>query len=217
MPIADGNGAFVSGLLFLVQTHQLDRVFPFGRMNAAFFTFAAALTGGEMIREFKHAFRFLIRSKGFATGVIVTLSACIGVNVGIFAIVNSVLLRPLPVPDSDRIVLMSNRYPKAGVGDQFLSSSGDFYDRREKVSVLSEQALFKFSNETIDLNGAAEREKAMMATPSLFNLLQVAPMLGRAFSAAEGDVGAELKIVLSYGLWQEIFGGDYSALGREVR
>ena len=170
-----------------------------------------------MIREVKYAIRFLIRSKGFAVAVVVTLSACIGVNVAIFAIVNSVLLRPLPVPDSDRIVLMSNRYPKAGVGDQFLSSSGDFYDRREKVTALGEQALFKFSNETIDINGAAQREKAMMATPSIFNLLQVAPMLGRTFTATEGEIGAEQKIVLSYGLWQEMFGGDYSALGREVR
>lgn len=170
-----------------------------------------------MIREVKHALRFLIRSKGFAVAVVVTLSACIGVNVAIFAIVNSVLLRPLPVPDSDRIVLMSNRYPRAGVGDQFLSSSGDFYDRREKVTALGEQALFKFLNETIDINGAAEREKAMMATPSIFTLLQVAPMLGRTFSATEGEIGAEQKIVLSYGLWQEMFGGDYSALGRELR
>ena len=118
-----------------------------------------------MIREFRHAIRFLIRSKGFAVAVIVTLSTCIGVNVAIFAIVNSVLLRPLPIPDSDRIVLMSNRYPKAGVGSQFISSSGDFFDRGEKVTALEDQALFKFSNETIDINGAAQREKAMTATP----------------------------------------------------
>ena len=170
-----------------------------------------------MIREFKHALRFLIRSKGFATGVIVTLSACIGVNVAIFAIVNSVLLRPLPIPDSNRIVLMSNRYPKAGVGNQLISSSGDFFDRREKVTALGEQALFKFSNETIDINGATQREKAMTATPSLFQLVRVPPLLGRTFSAAEGEIGNEQKIVLSYGLWQQMFGGDYSAIGREVR
>ncbi len=170
-----------------------------------------------MIREFRHAIRFLIRSKGFAVAVIVTLSACIGVNVAIFAIVNSVLLRPLPIPDSERIVLMSNRYPKAGVGNQFISSSGDFFDRREKVTALADQALFKFSNETIDMNGAAQREKAMTATPSLFDLVRVAPLLGRTFSAAEGEIGNEQKIVLSYGLWQQMFGGDDAALGREVR
>jgi len=170
-----------------------------------------------MIHDLKYAIRFLIRSKGFALAVTLTLSACIGVNVAIFAIVNSVLLRPLPVPDSQDIVLMSNRYPKAGVGEQFISASGDYFDRREKVTALAEQAAFRFSNETIDINGAAEREMVMTATPLLFNLLRVEPLLGRTFSAEEGEVGAEQKIILSYGLWQQIFGGNPAPLRREVR
>jgi putative ABC transport system permease protein len=82
----------------------------------------------KLIRDLKYGIRFLIRSKGFALAVILTLSACIGVNVAIFAIVNSVLLRPLPVPDSQDIVLMSNRYPKAGADEQFISSSGYYFD-----------------------------------------------------------------------------------------
>jgi hypothetical protein len=171
----------------------------------------------ELIRDLKYAGRSLVRSKGYPAAVIMTLSACIGVNVAIFAIVNSVLLRPLPVPDSQDIVLMSNRYPKAGVGEQFISSSGDYFDRREKVTALAEQAAFRFSNETIDINGTAEREMAMTATPSLFNLLRVEPLLGRTFSAEEGEIGAEQKIILSYGLWQQIFGGNPAPLGREVR
>ena len=170
-----------------------------------------------MISDLKHAVRSLIRSKSFAVSVVITLSGCIGVNVAIFAIVNSVLLRPLPVPDSQDIILMSNRYPKAGVGDQFISSSGDYFDRREKVTALAEQAAFRFSNETIDIHGERERETAMTATPSLFKLLRVEPLLGRTFSAAEGEIGAEQKIILSYGLWQQTFGGNPSALGREVR
>ena len=170
-----------------------------------------------MTHDLKYAIRLLIRSKGFAAAVILTLSACIGVNVAIFAIVNSVLLRPLPVPDSQDIILMSNRYPKAGVGDQFISSSGDYFDRREKATALAEQADFRFSDVTIDLNGTAQREKAMKATPSLFPLLRVEPLLGRTFSAVEGEIGAEQKIIVSYGFWQQLFGGNPAALGREVR
>jgi predicted permease len=170
-----------------------------------------------LIRNLNYNVRFLLRSKSFSFAVVATLSACIGVNVAIFAIVNSVLLRPLPFPNSGNIVLMSNRYPKAGVGEQLISSSGDYFDRREKVTALAEQADFHFSDETIDINGTAEREKTMTATPSLFNLLRVAPLLGRTFSAAEGEIGAEQKIILSYGLWQQIFGGNPAALGREVR
>jgi len=73
-----------------------------------------------------------------------TLSICIAVNVVIFAIVNSVLLRPLPVPHADAIVLMSNRYPKAGVGNLNTSSAGDYYDRLQNVSAFQEQAMFRF-------------------------------------------------------------------------
>src|SRR5258707_4933577 len=105
----------------------------------------------KLIRDLKYGIRFLIRSKGFAVAVILTLSACIGVNVAIFAIVNSVLLRPLPVPDSQDIVLMSNRYPKAGVGEQFISSSGDYFDRRVKVSAPASHARFPLFHPTLSL------------------------------------------------------------------
>src|SRR5207302_7811862 len=171
----------------------------------------------KMIREIKYALRSLIKSRGFALAVVLTLSACIAVNVAIFAIVDSVLLRPLPVPDAKAIVLMSNRYPRAGVGDQNISSSGDYYDRLERVTALQEQALFRFSSQTISINGMPEQAVSAIATPSLFRLLQVKPMLGRPFTDAEGEIGNEQKVVLSYGLWQQLYGGDQNVLGREMR
>jgi hypothetical protein len=163
---------------------------PEGRCTSILYGFhlgkpnAATDVSGESVREdieklihdLKYTVRSLRRSKIFAAAVAVRLSACIAVNVAIFAIVNSVLLRPLPVPNSAEIVLMSNRYPKAGVGEQFISSSGDYYDRREKVTALDEQAEFRFVNETIEINGTAQRVRAMMATPSLFSVLKVAPL-----------------------------------------
>ena len=95
----------------------------------------------KLIREMKAATRSLLRTKGYGLTVIITLSACIAVNVAIFAIVNSVLLRPLPFPNAQQIVLMSNRYPKAGVPDQYISSSGDYYDRLKYVTALQDQSL----------------------------------------------------------------------------
>ncbi|HLZ39461.1 MAG TPA: ABC transporter permease [Candidatus Sulfotelmatobacter sp.] len=171
----------------------------------------------KLIREANFAARSLLRSKGFAFAVTMTLAACIAVNVAIFAIVNSVLLRPLPVPNAQEIVLMSNRYPKAGVNNLYNSSSGDYYDRQEKVPALQEQAEFRFSDLNIEINRAPERAKVMRATPSLFPLLQVPPLLGRAFTAGEGEPGAEQKAILSYGLWQQLYGGDRTVLGRPLR
>src|SRR6478735_3223706 len=94
----------------------------------------------KLFWDVKMATRSLARSKGYGFAVVFTLSACIAVNVAIFAIVNSVLLRPLPVPNAQQIVLMSNRYPKAGVPDQYISSSGDYYDRLKYVTALQDQA-----------------------------------------------------------------------------
>ena len=171
----------------------------------------------KLIRDLKYAGRSLVRSKGYPAAVTMTLSACIAVNVASFAIVNSVLLRPLPVPNAQDIVLMANRYPKAGVGELNESSPGDYYDRMENVPALPEQAEFRFVNQTIDINGGAERVTGMTATPSLFSLLQVKPLLGRFFTSAEGEVGAQQKVILSYGLWQQLYGSDPSAVGGELR
>lgn len=171
----------------------------------------------KLIRELKMAIRSLARSKGYGLAVVITLSACVAVNVAIFAIVNSVLLRPLPVPNAQQIVLMSNRYPKAGVPDQYISASGDYYDRLKYVTALQDQAEFRFADQTLTINGMPEQAKGMIATPSIFPLLQVQPVLGRAFTEAEGEIGSEQKVILSYGLWQELYAGDRNALGKELR
>jgi predicted permease len=123
----------------------------------------------------------------------------------------------LPVPDADRILLMANRYPKAGVIEFAYSSAGDYYDRRADVTTLTEQAMFRFSDQAIGIDGAPEQVPGMAATPSLFRLLGVAPVLGRAFNDTEGEIGAEQKVLLSYGLWKRLYGASRDALGRELR
>jgi predicted permease len=171
----------------------------------------------NLTRDIKHSSRSLLRVRGFATTVILTLSVCLAVSLVIFAIVDSVLLRPLPVPDADAIVLMSNRYPKAGVGSLNTSSPGDYYDRLQKVNVFQEQAMFRFADQTLNISGMPERTPSMVATPSLFRLLQIRPVLGRAFFEAEGEVGGEQKVILSYGMWRQLYGSDDRVLGRELQ
>src|SRR5258706_8199143 len=87
------------------------------------------------------AARSFLKSKGFTITVVLTLALAIGVNTATFAIVNSVLLRPLPVPESDRIVLMSNQYPKAGVVQSENSAAGDYYQRMSEVPAIEDSAL----------------------------------------------------------------------------
>lgn len=170
-----------------------------------------------LLLDLKYGMRSLRRDKGFALTVLFTLAVCIAANATLFAIVHSVILRPLPVADANSILLMSNEYPKAGVVLTNNSSSGDYYDRIREITVFEEQALFRMRDQTVEINGLAQRVRGMVVTPSWFKLLRIYPALGRPFTEDEGETGNEQKVVLSYGLWQQLYGGEKSALGRDLR
>jgi predicted permease len=172
---------------------------------------------GSAFRSLRQAFRSLIGDTGFTVTVVLTIAVCIAANTATFAVVNSVLLRPLPVPGASSILLMANRYPKAGADSGYNSAAGDYYDRLRDVHVFSEQALFRSAGRTLDIQGTPERVTGMLATPSLFRLLRVSPAYGRAFSDAEGEPGADQKAILSDGLSRQLFGSPQAALGRDVR
>lgn len=172
---------------------------------------------GSAFRELRHAVRSLVGDKGFTVTVVLTIAVCIAANTATFAVVNSVLLRPLPVPDAGAILLMANRYPKAGADAGYDSASGDYYDRLRDVHVFSEQALFRTGGRTLEIQGTPQRVTGMAATPSLFRLLRVPPAYGRAFTDAEGEPGADHETILSDGLSRRLFGSPEAALGRNVR
>jgi putative ABC transport system permease protein len=164
--------------------------------------------------------KLLWKDRAYAATAILTLAICIGANTALFTIVNSVLLRPLPVLQSDRIMLMANQYPNAGSQDAagFTNSSApDYYDRLRAVTAYEEQAMYNATNQSVDINGAPEFIRGMAATPSLFRLLRVAPALGRIFDVNEGEIGNEQKVILSYGLFQRLFGGNPRVIGRVIR
>jgi predicted permease len=167
--------------------------------------------------DLKYAGRSLWRSKGFAITVLLTFAVCIAANTTLFAIVNSVVLRPLPVPEANSILLTSNEYPKAGVTDLNASSSGDYFDRLKEITVFESQAMFRQRDQTVEVNNLPQRIHAMAVTPSWFTLLRVNPALGRPFLEEEGEVGREREVILSHGLWEQLYAGDSSAIGRDLR
>src|ERR1700693_6204571 len=167
--------------------------------------------------DLKYAARSLRRAKGFTLTVLLAFSVCIAANAALFAVENSVILRPLPVPDANSILLMSNEYPKAGVVGINNSSSGDYFDRLREMTVFESQAGFKEHDQTVEMNGTPQRIHGMVVTPSWFDLLRVSPALGRPFSEQEGEVGRDHEVILSHGLWEQLYGGDNSVLGRNLR
>jgi len=170
----------------------------------------------HLLNDIKYACRVIVRDRTFALTTILTLGICIGANTAMFTIVNAVLLRPLPVEEPDRLVWIHNSYPKAGVIE---ASNGvsDYYDRKQAVPSLQDIVLYQRSSRTIGTHAGAERIVGMSVTPDFFQMLRSRPYRGRLFSAQEGEVGQEHKIVLSYALWQQLFAGQDAAIGQDVR
>jgi predicted permease len=170
----------------------------------------------RLLQDLRFGLRLLWKDRAFALTSLLTLAVCIGANTTIFAVVNSVLLRPLPVPEPERLVLIYNSYPRAGV---IRASNGvpDYYDRLREVPAFEEQALYNTRGVTIGIDGDPQRVQSMLARPSLLRLLGAQPQLGRIFSEDEGETGNERKVVLTHGLWQQLYAGRASAVGEELR
>src|SRR5258705_6861750 len=149
-----------------------------------------------MLQDIRFGLRLLWKDRGFAATSILTLAICIGANAAIFAVVNSVVLQPLPVPHADQLVHMYNAYPGAGVTG---GSTGvpDYYDRLRETTVFQEQALYNTRGVTLG-GETPQRVVSMIGTPSLLRLLQAQPIRGRVFSEEDGEIGKTHKAILTY-------------------
>lgn len=172
----------------------------------------------RLLQDLRFASRLLWKDRGFTTTTVATLALCVAANTAIFAIVHSVLLTPLPFPEAERLATIFNSYPGAGA---VRASNGvpDYFDRLAQVSAFEEIAMYRTSGVTIGGQGLGdvERISSMPVTPSFFRVLKAQPHRGQLFSEKEAEVGHDKKIVLSYGLWQRLFGGRDAALGSDVR
>jgi putative ABC transport system permease protein len=170
-----------------------------------------------LAHDVRGSVRMLVKRPGFSTTVVLTLAICLGANAAIFTVVHDVLLRPLPLADPDRIVGLGDVYPTITPNDILANDTPSYFDRLEALTTLEEQGLFTFWFDTLTLDGVPQEVRGIRATPSLFRVLRVPPLLGRTFTDAEGEIGNEQKVILSYALWQRLFGGDPNVVGRPLR
>jgi predicted permease len=170
----------------------------------------------SILQDLHFGIRLLRKDKGLTLTTLVTLVVCIGANAAIFSVVHSVLLRPLPFAESDRVVLTYNSYPRAGV---IHSESGvpDYYDRLRDVTAFEQIAMYDDRGLTLGGAGSASRIRAYAVTPSFFPLLRVQAWRGRVFRPEEGELGGEHKVVLSYASWRRLFAGSDAAVGKDLR
>ncbi|HET7619844.1 MAG TPA: ABC transporter permease [Vicinamibacterales bacterium] len=171
----------------------------------------------RVLQDLRFASRVLSKDRAFAATAILTLAICIGANTAIFAIVDAVLLKPLPVAHPEQLVYMFNSYPGAGVGDRGSTGVPDYYDRLRETDVFQAQALYNTRGVTLGQEGNPERITAMLGTPSFLHLLEVQPIRGRLFTDEEGELGKTNKVILTYASWQRLFGGRDDAIGKDLR
>jgi predicted permease len=169
-----------------------------------------------MLNDLRYALRLLLKDRSFTITALLTLIVCIAANTSMFSIVRSVLMKPLPFPESERIVFLYNSYPAAGA-PRVGNAVPDYFDRQTAVPALDILALFQSGTATYgDANGA-EQLNVLRATPSFFRLVQVKTAAGRVFTDEEGEIGKESKALLSYGRWQRKFGGSPATVGQKIR
>ena len=166
-----------------------------------------------MLNDLRYAFRTIFRSPGFAVVTVLTLALGIGASTAIFSVVDAVLLRPLPYPQSDRLVdVWSN-----GLGGNFPGRMGLSYPHALDIRNLRQDfaGLAVYTTQRSNMTGIGDpiEVQAAVVSPDLFSVLDVHPVIGRAFTAA--DVHAPVT-VLSYATWTGRYGGDRSVLGKTI-
>jgi predicted permease len=166
-----------------------------------------------MTTNLRHAYRQLVRTPGFTATAIATIALCLCANLTIFAVVDAILVRPLPFPAPDRLVTVFNAYPGAGV-ERASASIPNYFDRRSVIKAFSSLSIYQNCSFIVGGAGAAVRVQCARVSPEFFTTLGVPMATGRAFSENELTYSEDRVAVITDGFWRSYFGADTHVLGR---
>jgi predicted permease len=168
-----------------------------------------------MFSSLLFAARSLLRSPGFTLLAVVTLALGIGANTGMFSIVNSILLKPLPYPDSEQLDRIDRATPQNPVGRV---SPADFLDLQREMRAYGEIGAYTLGDTSLSEPGQpAEMVRALRVSANLLSTLRVQPQLGRDFLGREDLAGNDRVLIISQRCWQNRFGGRADVIGRTLR
>ncbi|HZQ53155.1 MAG TPA: ABC transporter permease [Bryobacteraceae bacterium] len=170
----------------------------------------------ELGRELRYTLRLLRKSPGFTVTALATLALCLGANLTIFAVIEAILLQPLPFPHPGRLVTIFNTYPKAGV-ERDGSSIANYYERRGRIPAFSSLSIYRFGTAIIGEPGSTERDQITAVSPDFFKTVGSGPALGRVFTDAETTYQTDNVAILSNEYWRSHFNADPHVLGKQIR
>ena len=168
----------------------------------------------RLFQDLRYATRQLRKSAGFTVVAVTTLALGIGANTAVFSVVDRVLLHPLPYPDSDRIVKVSQTFEGISTDN---ASPANYLDWVSQNQIFDEMAASRGWQGSLSTGDRPELVKGSMTTPSFFPLFGVAPILGRGLQASDARPGSDHVVILGYGLWQRYFAADRAIVGRDIR
>ncbi len=163
-----------------------------------------------------YALRMAAKRPGFTATALATLAIGIGATSALFSVVNGILLRPLPFPDPEQLVMVWSPDARRG-GHRGALSYPDFADHRRQSSSFEDMAALHSKGYTLVTSSGAERVEGARVSGGFFELLRVRPAVGRTFTHDEDRPGGPRVAVLGHSLWQSRFGADPAVVGRAVR
>src|SRR5512140_1824638 len=161
----------------------------------------------ELVCDIRYALRSFARARTFTAVVLLTLTIGVGANVAVFALVNGLLLKPLPYPAADRLVTVQETFPWAPAEGAPVSRD-NFLDWQARQRSFSAIGIYDVTNVVLAGTGDAERLPAARASAGAFRALGVAPVAGRTFADEEDRHGAAPVVIISHRLWQRRFAGQ---------
>jgi putative ABC transport system permease protein len=176
---------------------------------------------GTLLQDLRYGLRNLARNPAFALVAMLTLALGIGANTTIFSVIDNTILRPLPFPAADRLVLVWETSGK-GPDNWNIVSAPRFWDFQRLSRSLDNMAIFDSAGRGYNLSATGNRQEAeqvsgLRVSAGFFSVLGAKPLLGRTFLPEEETLGKDREVVLSYGLWKTRYGGDASLVGKTIR
>ncbi|HEU5132626.1 MAG TPA: ABC transporter permease, partial [Pyrinomonadaceae bacterium] len=169
----------------------------------------------DLFHDLRYAARLQRKNLGFTIVAVIALALGIGANTAIFSVVNTVLLQPLPYKDPQRLVMVWEDASRHGY-PRDTPAAANFVDWRDQNQVFDGMAAIADTNFNLTGSGEPERLEGRRVSANMFPLLGVEPQIGRVFTAAEDQPGAQRVVLLSYALWQRRFGGDPNIVGQSL-
>ena len=169
-----------------------------------------------LLNNVRYACRMLRREPGFTAAVVLTLALGVGGNVAVFAVIDAVLLRPLPYASSEDLVILNHRDLRTGITKEFIAI-GDFIDLSARQSLFENLTGYGTGQGTVFGEGEPFRIVGLSATSGLYETFGIKPALGRGLQPEDCRQGASPVIIIGYDLWQTRFGSDPNIVGRTVK